>query len=93
MDKNEFLLISPWKTGAIRRYQPLFLAPNFPEILSRAASNDSLSTENCFLLQQQDSLALASTHSSRNLKQIDCNNGDQALYAPQHIELLPPRRH
>ena len=53
-----FLLISPWKTGAWRRSRPLLLALDFSELLSKATSNegrlpDWLPTENSFFFQQQ----------------------------------------
>ena len=86
----------PRKTGALRRSRSLFIAPDFLKLFSGAASNegrleDGLSKEKCFFLPQQDSLALASFFSSGT--QIDCNKGDQAYHAPQHIAHLLPHRH
>ena len=60
-----------WKTGALRQSRALLLAPDFSKLFSRATSNegrpaDGLSTANCFFLQQQDSLALASSYDIRD---------------------------
>ena len=93
----KLLFISPWKTWAMRRSRLLLFSPDFSKLFPTAVSNegrpaDGLSTQNCFFLPQQDSPAVASSYSFRDLTKLNCNKGDQVYCVHRYTEQLPPQQ-